>query len=408
MPDQNTRRPFGVSETVRNIPSAMSVEINDLVYRMKRQGADVTTLSLGEAFFDQPMKPVSEDAFLQGMHYSDSQGIPLLRQKIANHYQTHFGADIDPETEIIVSAGSKPILFMSMLTALDPGDEVLILEPGWLSYPEQARLAGATARHVPYDADMEAILESIGPRTRMLIANNPNNPAGRLYTRDEIQQLYDGCHARGVYLLVDESYSDFPVGDPFPSLAAIAPDREGALVVNSLSKNLGVSGWRIGYLIGSRDFVAQLLKVNQHLITCAPTLLAQYCADNFEEMVAVTSPQIEALGQKRDRVTAMIETAGLEAMAGTTTFYFFISIGDFPGTDIEFAHKLLIDDQIAVVPGSAYGKSTDRFVRISIGTESENRIGDALGAMHRQIANTGYDKEHYKKAVAELTGNSPA
>lgn len=408
MPDQKPPRPFGVSETVSNIPSAMSVEINDLVYRMKRQGADVTTLSLGEAFFDQPMKPISEAGFLQGMHYSDSQGIPLLREKIAAHYRTHYAAEIDPETEIIVSAGSKPILFMSMLTALDPGDEVLILEPGWLSYPEQARLAGAIARHVPYDADIPAILESIGPRTRMLIANNPNNPAGRLYTRDEIQQLYDGCHARGVYFLVDESYSDFPVGEPFPSLAAIAPDRDGALIVNSLSKNLGVSGWRIGYLIGSSEFVSQLLKVNQHLITCAPTLLAQYCADNFEEMVATTAPQIAALGAKRDRVATMIETAGLDVMSGTTTFYFFVSIGDFPGTDIEFAHKILIDDQIAVVPGSAYGESTARFVRISIGTESENRIGDALGAIHSQISGSDYDKGHYRNAIAELTGDSPA
>lgn len=398
--------PFAVSAIVRELAPAASVRINDAVYRMKRQGEDVTTLSLGEAFFDQPMLPVSEAEFAAGMHYSDSRGAPKLRQKIAAHFAKIFGARIDPDTEILVSAGSKPLLFMCMLAGVERGGEVLIHEPGWLSYPEQARLAGTTARHIPYDADINGILDAIAPETGMLVINNPNNPAGRVYTRSEIETLYRGCHERGVFLLLDESYSDFAPAGTFASLTSIAPTLEGALVINSLSKNLGVSGWRIGFLVAAEDFVDQVLKLNQHLITCAPTLLANYCADHFETMIDVTRPQIEALQSKRDRVATAITKRGLNVLPGSTTFYFFLSIENFPGTDVEFAQKLLVDDKIAVVPGSAYGESTDRFVRISIGTESESRIELALDAIRRQIGSNEFDREAYNQALDALIGQS--
>ena len=397
---------FTVSQTVNDLAPAASVRINDAVYRMKRQGEDVTTLSLGEAFFDQPMLPVSEAEFSAGMHYSDSRGTPKLREKIAAHFATMFDAQINPDTEILISAGSKPLLFMCMLAGVERGGEVLIHEPGWLSYPEQARLAGTTARHIPYDADIDGILDAIGPETGMLIINNPNNPAGRLYTRAELEKLYQGCRERGIYLLLDESYSDFAPAGTFASLASVAPDLEGALVVNSLSKNLGVSGWRIGFLVAAEAFVDQVLKLNQHLITCAPTLLANYCADHFEKMIEVTRPQIDALQSKRDRVAAAIDTRDLKVLPGSTTFYFFLSIENFPGTDVEFAQKLLVDDKVAVVPGSAYGESTDRFVRLSIGTESEERIATALDAIDRQIRSNEFDREAYDRALQALIGQS--
>jgi aspartate/methionine/tyrosine aminotransferase len=395
-----------IRKTVREIGPAASVRINDAVYRLKRRGEDVITLSLGEAFFKQPMLPISDEEFTAGMHYSDSRGVPLLREKISAHYASAFGAQIDPDNEVLVSAGSKPILFMAMLTAVEYGEEILIHEPGWLSYPEQARLCGAVPRHIPYDADIDGIIAEIGPATGMLIINNPNNPAGRLYSRDEIGALYAACRKNGAYLLLDESYSDFAPEGSFHSLASVAPGLEGALVINSLSKNLGVSGWRIGYLLGTGEFIHHLLKLNQHLVTCAPTLLANYCASHFEEMLASTKPQIRALQEKRDRVAAAIAERGLSALDGSTTFYFFLSIGGFPGTDVEFAQKLIVDDGIAVVPGSAYGDSTDRFVRLSIGTESEERIGTALDAIRRQIGTNEFDKHAYDQKLEEMIGQS--
>ena len=176
----------------------------------------------------------------------------------------------------------------------------------------------------------------------------------------------------------DEAYSDFVIDETFCSFASIAQDKLGVVVVNSLSKNLGLSGWRIGYVIASQEFTDAFLKLNQHLITCAPSILMHYLERNFDALVANAAPQIRDLMHKRQRIAAHLKTLGLEALSGASTFYFLISIGAFPGTSIDFALRLLLQHRIAVVPGSAYGKTTDRFVRISIGTETEARIQEAL------------------------------
>ena len=391
-----------VRATITGLSAAASVEINDAVYKLQRRGMDITTLSLGEAFFKQPMLPISDHEFQTGTHYSDSRGIPKLREKISNHYATRFGALVDAETEILISAGSKPLIYMSMLAAVQPGGEVLIHEPGWLSYTEQALLAGAVPRFVRYDSSINEILSAISSNTNILIINNPNNPAGRLYDRKEISELYKGCVARNIYLLLDESYSDFAPPGSFTSLTNVASNKSHALVVNSLSKNLGVSGWRIGYLIAQKNFIDQVLKINQHIITCAPTLLANYCAKNFEAMVATTKPQLLALQEKRVRISKAISQRGLNCLPGATTFYFFVSIQGFCGTDTEFAKKLLVDHCVAVVPGSAYGNSTDRFVRISIGTETEEKIEEALDKIVTTIHDPEFDSTACESAFEKL------
>jgi aspartate aminotransferase/aminotransferase len=139
-----------------------------------------------------------------------------------------------------------------------------------------------------------------------------------------------------------------------------------------------MSGWRIGYALSNAAFINQLLKLNQHLVTCAPTVLQYYLAHYFDDILNLTLPQAQAALAKRRRVAVEMQRAGLDCLAGDSTFYFFVSIGDFPGTSFDLAVHLLLEKGIAVVPGSAYGKGTDRFIRVSIGTESEERIAAAL------------------------------
>ena len=179
-------------------------------------------------------------------------------------------------------------------------------------------------------------------------------------------------------MMVDEAYSDFVLGEEFPSMASVVPDKRGVIVVNSLSKNMGMSGWRIGYVIAAAPFIHQLLKANQHIITCAPTLLQNYCDTYFSGILEATLPQVAATVERRNAVARMIDNVGLHRLAGGATFYFFVGIGSFPGTCMDFAMHLLAQDSISVVPGSAYGDSTDRFVRVSISVESEERILSAL------------------------------
>ena len=267
----------GTSRSIATSPQAISIYFNQIVYDLRRKGEDVTTLSLGEAFFDIPIFDFYKLDYTKGYHYSDSQGLPELRAKLASYYIKEYGAKVDPDKELLISAGSKPLIFMAMLSVMEAGDEVIIHEPAWLSYPEQASLAGLTCGYIPFNCPVESFHKHFSNKTRMLIVNNPNNPAGKLYSRDELLSLYNQCRSRGIYVMVDEAYSDFVVDSNFTSMAAVVPNKDGVIVVNSLSKNMGISGWRIGYIISSEDVIQTVLKVNQHLITCAPTILLQYC-----------------------------------------------------------------------------------------------------------------------------------
>lgn len=372
------RPPMPLSRRVLDIAESASIRMNQIVADLKARGEDLTVLSLGDTFFDVRWPSFDAMDLDKGSNYSDSRGIPDLRARLAAFYKERYGADVDPATEILVTAGSKIAIFMVMLAVLEPGDEVAIPEPAWVSYQEQAGIAGAVPKFIPHDVDLERIHEHFGPKTKLLILNNPNNPAGRLYTAAEIASVYEQCRERGIYLLVDEAYSDFLYADEFVSLATIVPNKDGAIVVNSLSKSMGIAGWRIGYVVAGTAFVKQCLKLNQHLITCAPTILQQYVARYFDELANATLPQARQLAQQRLRLAGVMDGLGLVRMNGSGTFYYFISIENYPGNADEFAIDLLINDKISVVPGSSYGESTGRFVRVSLGSEPEDRVIDAF------------------------------
>ena len=389
-----------LSDRVSSIEEALSIYINQLVYTLKRQGTDVTTLSLGEAFFDLPLFDFNKLDKEKGFHYSSSRGVPELREKIAEFYNKWYGSAVDADKNVLVTAGSKPAIFMAFQAILNRGDEVLIPEPAWLSYQEHVRLLDAEPRFIRYDAPIESFHEHFTDRTRVLVLNNPNNPSGRIYTHDELALIYQTCRERGVYLIVDEAYSDFVREErEFCSLAAVVPDLDGVIVVNSLSKNLGMSGFRIGYTLAEPAFTDALLKLNQHIITCAPSMLVYYVAEYFDDIIRVTMPQIRALVDKRARVAAMMDRIGLEYLPGGGTFYFFVSLGESPNSGFDMAIHLLLREKMALVPGAAYGASTERFLRVSVGTESDERIEDALRRLAAALKEPKFDSEELTREL---------
>jgi aspartate/methionine/tyrosine aminotransferase len=400
--DASAMSGFPISKTTSEIPEAMSIYINQLVYDLRRRGNDVIALSLGEAFFDIPLFDFRKLDLDKSYHYSDSQGIPGLRRKIATYYKDYYGASIDPDKELIITAGSKIGIFMCMRAVAEAGDEILIHEPAWVSYQEQARLINAVPRFIPYDAPVETFGDYLTPRTRLVIINNPNNPAGRIYERRELEMLAKTCGDRKVYVMVDEAYSDFVIDREFVSMASVVPDKRGVIIVNSLSKNMGISGWRVGYLVTHADLLPHLLKINQHLITCAPSILLYYLEKYFEKIVDITLPQVRQVVEKRERIRREMDRIGMHYLPGSSTFYFFVSIDNFPGTDMDLALALLVYHGIAVVPGSAYGDSTKRFVRISIGTESDERIVEALGIIRSMASANDFDRPGLHDSMSRL------
>lgn len=398
---------MSLSSKVKNIPEAMSVYFNQLVYELKQQNRDITTLSLGEAYFEIPNFGFENLDFTRGYHYSDSRGLLELREKIAGYYNSLYGAQIVADN-ILVSAGSKAIIYMCMQAALDPGEKIAIHEPAWLSYQEQARLVGAHVNFIPYHTPCSQFQDYFTDDTRMIILNNPNNPAGGTYKKEDLLMLYQQCRPRGIYMLIDEAYSDFVLDGSFTSMATLVQDLDGVIVVNSLSKNMGMSGWRIGYAIANQEFLGALLKLNQHLITCASTILQQYLATYFEDILSHTLPQVRAVVEKRNRIAQYMDKLGLRYLPGSTTFYFFVETSPYAGNIHELALHLLLKKGISVVPGSAYGATTTNFFRISIGAESEERIYQALETLQLMLNGVPVEVQRGHRELERLGMTQPS
>lgn len=391
-----------LSKKVQSIPEALSVYMNNVVYAMRRRGDSVKVLSLGEAFFDIPLFPFEDIDFERGCHYSESRGMLELREIISHYYKEQYSAPINPESEIVISAGSKPLIYMAFQAILNPGDEVLIHEPAWLSYPEEAKLADGVPAFIPYNCPVREFPRYFTERTKILVINNPNNPAGRVYTRQELETIYQFCRPRGIYVLVDEAYSDFVVDGSFVSMAHVVPDKDGVIVVNSLSKNLGISGWRVGYVISGAEITYSILKLNQHLITCPASVLLLYLIKYFDKLKEVTLPQAKEAVEKREEIVRFMRENGMELLEGRATFYTFVDIGGYQYGSLDLALYLLFKYRISVVPGLAYGKSTERFIRIGTGAEPVEGIKDALKIIKTVIDTNEFDDGVVESGLKEL------
>jgi len=277
------------SKIALNSVEAMSIKFNTIVYEKQRKGEDVIVMSLGEAFFDIPLYSFNELPTEKIYHYSHSLGIPELREKISQYFLKNYDVNFDYEKEILITAGSKIAIHMSLMATINPGDEVLIHEPAWVSYPEQIKLCYGVPINVPYHESVFNFEKYISPKTKMIIVNNPNNPTGKVFNLEELSFLYHLAQKYNLYILSDEAYSDFVLNqDEFVSFAHLDTEKKYSIIINSISKNFGISGWRIGYIITNSALIHQLLKLNQHMITCPPTILEYYVSRYFNEIIKIT------------------------------------------------------------------------------------------------------------------------
>lgn len=363
-----------VSGVLQRVEQAVSIKYNNMVYEMTRAGTRVIVLSLGEAFFDIPLFPMDDLPFPQLYHYTHSRGLSELRNRIADYYGRVYSVPVDPEQELIVTAGSKAAIYFTMMSLLDPGDEAIVHEPSWVSYPEQIKLCYGVPVMMPYACGVRDYERYISDRSKLIVVNNPHNPRGDVLGASELQYLVDLAKAHGLYVLADEAYSDFIIDGSFNSLGAMDCTKSNIVICNSISKNFGISGWRLGYSITNPELTSQILKVNQHLITCPASILQYYMARHFDDIADITQPQIVEVVNKRNAVARYMDEIGLSYLAGNATFYLFASIAPSRLSSEEFCTRLLRDDHVAVVPGSGYGASCDTFVRVSVGSEAMEDI----------------------------------
>jgi aminotransferase len=380
---------FVPARVVGDSIQAVSIRYNNAVYEMQQRGEDITVLSLGEAFFDIPLFPFSDLPLEKVYHYTHTRGIPELRTELATYFQGEYSVTLDPGTEILVTAGSKIGIYMALRALLEPGDEALVHEPAWVSYPEQIKLAYGVPVQVPYAASVYDFEKYVTGRTRTIILNNPNNPSGKIFSTEELTHVLALAQKHRLMVISDEAYSDFlPAGSHFTSMARLDPQKRHTIVVNSISKNFGISGWRLGYVISNRSVIDQVLKLNQHFVTCPASILQYYVAKHFKEIISITRPQIQRVVDARRKVVDFAQGIGLSALPGDATFYLFLSIAPSKLSSEDFATRLLQEHRVAVVPGSGYGKSCDAFVRASVGTEPLPRICAALERIKRLVDET--------------------
>ncbi len=377
------------SEVVRKAIEAMSISYNNKIYEIKEQDIDIIVLSLGEAFFEIPLFSFNDLPFPEIYHYSHSRGIMPLREKIAKYFQNQYNFTFDPNREIIITAGSKVAIHMSFMAILNPGDEVLVYEPYWVSYTEQVKLCYGVPVPIPYYKSVYDTEQYITNKTKCIVISNPNNPMGKIYTKDELEYLVALAKKYDFYILSDEAYSDFiPNNARFHSMGSIDINKTHTIVCNSMSKNYGMSGWRIGYVISHSELIYEILKINQHLITCPATILEHYLTKHFYEILEITKPQIQKVVEHRKRVADYMDQLGIVHLPGEAAWYFFASISPSKLGSEEFCKILLQEYHVGCVPGIGYGASCDTFIRICVGTESIERTMEGLQRIKSLIQKT--------------------
>ena len=374
-----------LSKITEKIPEALSLKFNSAADDLRREGKDVIDLSSGETLFKLPLFSFKKLDYKKGFHYSSSLGTLELRKKISQYYFNNYGIKASADKEILISAGSKIIIYLALKAVLNPGEEVIILEPAWVSYPEQVRLAGGRPVFVPQGENLKNLAKYITAKTKAMIINNPQNPSGKVFSRAELMAIYNLAEKRGIYIIADEVYGEFVSTEPFISLAKIDKNKEVVLVINSLSKTFGISGLRLGYIIARENYIKNILKLNQHLITCATTLIEQYASEYFNEFVRLTKPQIKKIIERRQEIGKYLNKIGLTYLPGSATLYFMVSISGSKLKADDFAWKLLWEYQVASVPGTGYGKSTARYIRVGVGAESLARIKRGLDSVKKLI-----------------------
>ena len=363
----------GLSEKVAAIAPSATIEISNAAKRMAQEGVDVISLSIGEPDFDTPehIKDACIGALRRGeTHYAPSAGIPALTAAIAAKIGRENAVPAKPD-EVIVTCGAKDAIYEAMEAVLNPGDEVLILDPAWVSYEPCSQLAGAVARHHPLSTETfqvdDTLLEAVGSRTKMIVVNSPSNPSGAVLDRDSLRLIADICRDHDIYALSDEIYEKLVYGKEHVSLASLPEMAERTITINGFSKAYAMTGWRIGYAVAPRPILRQMEKVQQHTIS-HPTTFAMFGA-----VAALEGPQdcVEAMRReferRRDYLIPALRDLGYATAPADGAFYAYVQVD---GDDMAVARSWLHDLHVAVTPGTAFG--TPGWLRLSYATSMGN------------------------------------
>ncbi len=365
---------------------------------LRAQGVDVIDLSVGEPDFDTPqfIKQYAWEGLENGYtKYTATAGLIEFRNAVIDFYNARFNAELQAN-EIAASCGGKQALFNAACTLLNPGDDVLIPKPYWVTFPAIAAFCGANSvfidtEETDFILTADQVAEAITPKTKLLILNSPNNPTGRVVPPDEMRRIVETCAARGVYVLTDECYLFFayPPAEPFTS-ASLPPElREFVCVAGSFSKTYAMTGWRIGYTIANPEWTKAIVKLQSHSAT-HPTSFVQYACAKALQDIEETLDEVSVMTAEYERrknwlIPALNEIDGFKCAMPEGAFYAFVDVREMLGerfaSSADVANLLLKEAHIVVTDGEGFG--ANGFLRFSYATSMENleRAIDAMSSI---------------------------
>ncbi len=362
---------------------------------------DVISLGVGEPDFDTPWRIREEGIFSleRGRtFYTSNAGLQELRDEICRYLDRKIHVSYDPKKETMVTVGGSEAIDVALRCMLDPGDEVLIPQPSYVSYVPCTIMADGVPVIVElknkneFKLTVEDMEKKITDRTKILVMPFPNNPTGSIMTREDLEPVAEFVKEHDLYVLSDEIYSELSYKGDHVSIASLPGMREKTIVINGFSKGFAMTGWRLGYCCGPEAILKQMIKLHQFAIMCAPTN-SQYaaveglrgCEEEVEEMR-------KAYNQRRRFLMHEFARMGLECFEPYGAFYVFPSIEEFQMSSDEFATRLLKEERVAVVPGSAFGDCGEGFLRISYAYSLED-LKVALGRLGHFIQRLRNEQE---------------
>lgn len=334
----------------------------------------VISLGVGEPDFDTPWLVREEGMYtLQKGYtfYTANAGLMELRQEISHYLDRRYQLSYDAKEEIVVTVGGSEAIDLALRAMLNPGDEVIVPEPCYVSYTPCVALADGVSVPIQlqeahqFRLQPEELEAAITPKTKMLILSYPNNPTGAIMELEDLEALAEVIIKHDLYVLSDEIYSELSYQNHHISIASLPGMKERTIVINGFSKGFAMTGWRLGYAAGPKLIMEQMVKIHQFAIMAAPT------ASQYAGIVALrdcdkeVAEMRESYNQRRRYLMNTVEKIGLPCFIPYGAFYIFPNISEFGLTSEEFATRLVQEEKVAVVPGSAFGESGEGFVRIS-------------------------------------------
>jgi len=359
-----------LSKTITEIKPSGIRKFFDIASERK----DTISLGVGEPDFDTPWHIRDEGIYSleKGKtFYTSNSGLLELREEINNYLTRRCNVSYNPKSEILITVGGSEAIDIGLRAMLDPGDEVLIPQPSYVSYEPCTILAGGTPVIIELKNENEfrltpkELLDAITDKTKILILPFPNNPTGAIMEREDLEEIAKICIEKDIYVMSDEIYSELTYGREHVSIASLPGMKERTILINGFSKAFAMTGWRLGYACGPKEIIEQMMKIHQFAIMCAPTTSQYAAVEAIKNGDADVEMMRESYNQRRNFLMNAFKEMGLPCFEPFGAFYVFPCIKEFGMTSEEFAFALLDAEKLAVVPGTAFGDCGEGFLRIS-------------------------------------------